>query len=219
MVVSITQIQFSVNFLLNQSRFVTVVPKYLNCATVSKHLFLPCILVTRQQHIFSFLWSIKQRRTKLNVTMTTGLQSRRLKFATLHPYCIHWWSRTNFLPYYLLRVMWNKFRYQTGFLLSTLRQDSFSTRLAAYFKEERHSKTYFMELKAVSGPQKHSTSERLRLACRQLSIPSLLDLYQPLYMSQRRTIRPTNNLLSACANLKTIEYSGSLCRNLAWCKD
>jgi hypothetical protein len=40
----------------------TVVPKYLNCVTFSKHvsylyiMILPCILVTRQQHILSVLY-------------------------------------------------------------------------------------------------------------------------------------------------------------------
>jgi hypothetical protein len=36
MVASVAQNQYPVNFLLNQIFIVTVVPKYLNCATFSK---------------------------------------------------------------------------------------------------------------------------------------------------------------------------------------
>jgi hypothetical protein len=39
MVASINSIQSSLNFLLNQIWFVTVIPKYLNCDTFSNYLF------------------------------------------------------------------------------------------------------------------------------------------------------------------------------------
>jgi hypothetical protein len=62
MVASISRIRSLLTFSLIKFWFVTLVPKYLNCATFLKNLLavfyimiLPCILVTRQIHIFSFL--------------------------------------------------------------------------------------------------------------------------------------------------------------------
>jgi hypothetical protein len=57
LVAIINRTQFSTNFLLIQILFVTVVSKYLNCATISNDLFaiyvmiLTCMLVIRQQHM------------------------------------------------------------------------------------------------------------------------------------------------------------------------
>jgi hypothetical protein len=60
MAASVTGVLAPLHFLMEQFWFVTVIPRYLNCDTLSNavcYIYIPILVCMRHQHIISFPYS------------------------------------------------------------------------------------------------------------------------------------------------------------------